>query len=192
VTFPATKPLRAGELYTVFTVDEDRPVRAPDSGEVLGYLVSISGDMMVDQIGDKGMARGALVDTLEPIERGFRVSPFVRQFRRVEPRGASVTLEARVIAAFTPARMLAAGNFVVLSRGKKDGLAVGNRAFVVRRGDGYRPVRESWEAYDARYPKEVVGELLVVDVRDATAVAWVARTTKEIRVGELTELRKGY
>jgi len=38
----------------------------------------------------------------------------------------------------------------------------------------------------------VVGEILVVDVRDDASVAWIARTTKELKVGELTEMRKGH
>jgi hypothetical protein len=29
-------------------------------------------------------------------------------------------------------------------------------------------------------------------VRDNTSVAWIARTSKELRVGETTEMRKGY
>jgi hypothetical protein len=38
----------------------------------------------------------------------------------------------------------------------------------------------------------VVGELWVVDVREDTALAWIARSSKEIRVGELAEMRKGH
>jgi hypothetical protein len=33
---------------------------------------------------------------------------------------------------------------------------------------------------------------LVVDVRDDASVAWIARSTKELKVGELTEMRKGH
>ena len=76
--------------------------------------------------------------------------------------------------------------------GGKDGLQVGNRIFVVRRGDGYRPIMEGWDAQDASFPKELVAELWVVDVRDKAAVAWVARSSKELRVGEVAELRKGH
>jgi hypothetical protein len=192
VAFPAGKPLRAGERYTVFVAEKDHPVRDPDTGRTLGYLVKVYGDILVDQVTEKNVARGTLLDAVQPIERGFAVSPHVRQFRRVEPRPAAVSLEARVVASFTPVNMLSADTFVVLGRGKKDGLEVGNRSFVVRRGDGYRPVMDTWDSYDPNFPKEVVGELWVVDVAETTAIAWIARTSKEIRVGELTELRRGY
>jgi hypothetical protein len=133
-----------------------------------------------------------LVDTINPIERGARVSKFVRQFRRIEPKPSSVNLEARVIATFAPNQLLSTGSFVVLNRGKRDGVEVGNRTFVVRRGDGYATNIEEWEIHDPTSPKEVVGEILVVEVRDNASVAWVARSNKELRVGELTEMRKGH
>jgi hypothetical protein len=154
--------------------------------------VRVLGDLVVDQIAERNMARGTLVDLVEPVERGATVSPFIRQFKRLEPQASQVNLEARVLAAFSPANMLAAETFVVLGRGRKDGVEVGNRSFVVRRGDGYRPVMEAWDTFDGDFPKEVVGELWVVDVRENSSIAWIARSTKEIRVGEITELRKGH
>jgi hypothetical protein len=192
LSFPKDRPLRAGERYTVFVADTEHPVRAPGSNAVLGYLVRIYGDVVVDQIADQKSARGTLVDLLDPVERGYLISPVVRQFRRIEPRPSGVNLEVRIVAAFSAARMLSAETFVVLSRGKKDGVEIGNRSFVVRRGDGYRRIMEGWDKFDPNYPNEVVGELWVVDVREDTALAWIARSTKEIRVGELAEMRKGH
>ncbi len=192
VGFPAGKPLRAGERYTLFVADKTAPVKNPDTGEVLGYLVRVYGEILVDQIADGNVARGTLHELVEPIERGFSVSPRVRLFKHLEPKPATTNLEARVVASFSPTIMLAAENFVVLSRGGKHGLAVGNRIFVVRRGDGYRPIMEGWNVHDTKFPKELVAELLVVDVKDTAAVAWVARSTKELRVGEIAELRKGH
>jgi hypothetical protein len=81
---------------------------------------------------------------------------------------------------------------VILNRGKSDGVQVGNRTFVIRRGDGYRANLETWEKHDPTSPKEVVGEILVLDVRDNASVAWIVRSNKELKVGELTEMRKGH
>lgn len=190
--YPKGTNLRAGERYSVFTTDTDHPVVDTITGKTYGYLVKIQGDIVVNQIAENDVARGTLADTVFPIERGSRVSPFVHQFKRVEPRPSDVNLEARVIATFEPNIMLGSGHFVVLNRGKRDGVQVGNRTFVIRRGDGYRGKLESWEIHDPESPKEVVGEILVVDVRDDASVAWIARSTKELKVGELTEMRKGH
>jgi hypothetical protein len=192
LSFSKDRPLRAGERYTVFVADTEHPVRNPQTKEILGYLVRIYGDVVVDQVADQKSARGTLVDLMDPVERGYMISPVVRQFRRVEPRPSGVNLEVRIVAAFSSAKMLSAETFVVLSRGRKDGLEIGNRSFVVRRGDGYRRIMEGWDHYDPNYPNEVVGELWVVDVRENTSLAWIARSTKEIRVGELAEMRKGH
>jgi hypothetical protein len=192
MSFPRERPLRAGERYTVFVADTEHPIRVPGSNAILGYLVRIHGDIVVDQIADQKSARGTLVDLMDSVERGYQISPLVRQFRRVEPRPSGVNLEVRIVAAFSSAHMLSAETFVVLSRGKKDGVEIGNRSFVVRRGDGYRRVMEGWDKFDPNYPNEVVGELWVVDVREDTALAWIARSSKEIHVGELAEMRKGH
>ena len=192
VTFDKSKPLNAGERYSVFVADTKNPIRSPDNGAVMGYLVRVYGDLVVDQISDKNIARGTLLDMVEPVERGYAVSRKVRLFKSIEPKPAATSLEVRIVASFSPTMLLAAENFVVISRGGKDGLAVGNRIFVVRRGDGYRPIMEGWAKPDMRYPKEVVAELWVVDVNDTVSVAWVARSTKELRVGEMAELRKGH
>jgi hypothetical protein len=192
ISFDKNKPMRAGERYSVFVADTANPVRAPETGAILGYLVRVYGDIVVDQITEKNVARGTLLDLVEPVERGYAVSPKVRVFKSVEPRPAVANVEARIIASFSPAILLAAENFVVLSRGVKDGLAVGNRIFVVRRGDGYRPLMEGWAKPDMRFPKEVVAELWVMDAGETASVAWVARSSKELRIGEIAELRKGH
>jgi hypothetical protein len=190
--YPKGTTLRAGERYSVFSTDSDQPVVDTTTGKTYGYLVRILGDIVINQIAENDVARGTLMDTVVPIERGARISPFVHQFKRVEPRASDVNLEARVIATFAPNVMLAPGHFVVLNRGKRDGVQVGNRTFVIRRGDGYRANLEKWETHDPDSPKEVVAEILVVDVRDDASVAWIARSNKELKVGELTEMRKGH
>jgi len=190
--YPDKAPMRAGERYSVFTTDTEQAVVDSTTGKTYGYLVRIQGDLVVNQIAENDIARGTLIDTVVPIERGARVSGFVRQFKRIEPRPSDVNLEARVITTFEPNMLLATGHFVVLNRGKRDGIQVGNRTFVIRRGDGYRANLESWEKHDPNSPREVVGEILIVDVRDDASVAWIARTTKELKVGELTEMRKGH
>ncbi|MCG5056219.1 MAG: LysM peptidoglycan-binding domain-containing protein [Myxococcales bacterium] len=192
LAFPKTQRLVAGERYTVFTVDKGAPIKDPASGKVLGYLVRIHGDVVVNQIADETTGRGTLVDLTEPVERGYYVSKRVQAFKQVRPLASEVSLESKIVATFSPTFMLAEQDFVVLSRGRKDGLRVGNRSYVIRQGDGYRPLMEGWDTFDTKFPKEIVAELLVVDVREAAAVAWVSKSSKEIRVGEFTETRRGY
>ena len=55
VGFPKDRPLHAGERYSVFVADTKNPVRAPDTGEILGYLVRVYGDIVVDQMADRNV-----------------------------------------------------------------------------------------------------------------------------------------
>jgi len=190
--FPKDRPLKAGERYSIFETDLENPVKDPDTGKIYGYLVKVRGDIVVDQIAGPDIARGTITDAVDTIERGARVSAAIRQFRRIEPRPSEVNLEGRIVAAFSPTQFLAAERFVVVNRGRRDGVQVGNRTFVIRRGDGYRGILEGWEKSDPTMPKEVVGEMWFIDVRENASVAWIARSTKELRVGEILEMRKGY
>jgi hypothetical protein len=192
VGFPKERPLQAGERYTVFVPDTDHPLRAPGSEKIIGYLVRVYGDIVVDQIAEGNVARGTLTDLINPVERGYAVSSRVKQWKRIEPQPSEVNVETRIVASFTPTILLATENFVVLAAGGRAGLQVGNRAFVVRRGDGQRDVMEDWDRQEPGYPKDVVAELWILDVKDEASVAWVAKTNKELRVGELTEVRRGH
>ena len=192
LSFPKERPLVAGERYSVFQVETDRPVLDPTTQKPVGYIVKVYGDILVEQIADEKTGRGTLGQVTDPVERGFFISDRVKPFKRVDVRPSNVNLQANVIASFTPTNLLSAANFVVISRGAQDGIEVGNRTYVIRRGDGYARLMEGWEESDSTYPKEVVAELVVIDVKEKMSVAWITRSTKEIRVGEVTEMRKGY
>jgi len=191
--FPKDKRLVAGERYTIFTVDREAPIRDPQNAQkVVGYLVKIYGEIVLNQVADETSGRGTLLELTAPVERGYFVSKRVQPFRRIKPVASEASVESVVVASFAPRGLLAEQDFVVLSRGSRDGLKVGNRSYVIRKGDGYRPRMERGPAFDDGFPKEVVAQLLVVDVHEGASVAWVEKSTKEIQVGEHAETRRGY
>lgn len=203
VSFSASQPLHAGDRYTIYRPVGDAcsagararecgPVVDPGTGQVLGYLVFIIGDVQIDQVTEGQMARGTLLDLYEPAERGYKVGPVFRQFRNVEPKASAVSLESTIVSTIHPNQLIGHHMLVVMNRGRAAGVEVGNKFYIVRRGDGYRGVLQSWEAHDARFPKEVVGELMAVDVRDNLTIAYVVRGSKELRVGDVGEMRRGY
>jgi hypothetical protein len=88
--------------------------------------------------------------------------------------------------------LIAEGMFVVLNRGRRHGLEPGNRLRIVRQGDGYRGVMEGWDINDERFPPDSVAEVMTVDVRDETSVAWVTGGSRSIRIGDMADMKKGY
>jgi hypothetical protein len=192
VEFAKDKPLRMGQRYTIYQVDTANPVKDPEAGKVLGYLVRIFGDVTIETVTDRTIATGTLRDLVQPVERGYRVGPLFRQFKTIKPRPSTASGSARVVAAVQPNLLIAEGMFVVLNRGRRQGVEAGNRLRVLRQGDGYRPVMERWETNDERFPADTVAEVITVDVRDDASVAWVLGGNRPIRIGDIADLKKGY
>ena len=192
VEFASDKPPQRGQRFTVYQVDGDHPIKDPDSSAVLGYLVRIFGDITIDSLTDRAMASATLHDLIQPVERGYRVGPVFRQFKTIKPRPNAVGTTARVVAAVEPNLLIAEGMLVVLNRGKRQGVQVGNRLLIVRQGDGYRRIMEDWDATDARFPPDAVAEVMAVDVRDESSVAWVTGGSRSIRLGDIADMKKGY
>ncbi|HWE28093.1 MAG TPA: peptigoglycan-binding protein LysM, partial [Polyangia bacterium] len=130
--------------------------------------------------------------SLNPIERGFLVGPLKRQFKIVNAQPPKSDLQGIIVATLHPRDMVAADNVVFIDRGKDSGVEIGNRFLITRRGDGYQPVLATGPVDDRRFPRETVGEIIVVDIRDHVSTGLVTRSTKESRVGDRVEARSGY
>ncbi len=190
VEFKKQRPLKAGERYTVYrTLDE---VRHPTTNALLGSTVEILGEIDVRSVNDQRIARGVIVDSVGPIERGDRVGPLRRTFKVVQATPNRANIEGTIVATLRPSYIVGGADALVfIDRGREDKVEVGNRLVVIRRGDGYQPIVGAPNE-DPRFPREVVAELLVVDVRAKTSSAFITRAAKEIRIGDRIEGRKGY
>lgn len=186
-------PLKVKERYTIYRVM--RPVRRNGKGEKLGESVQILGEIEVRQITGGGIARGVIREALAPIERGDRVGPLRRIFKRVDPKKNRYSLEGAIVETIQPASMLSSEQLLFVDLGKGSGIEVGNRLYVIRRGDAYpkrREIAAPKEKDDRRYPKEAVAEIIIVDVRDKTAAGLISRSIMEVGIGDRVEARAGY
>jgi hypothetical protein len=121
------------------------------------------------------------------------VGILARHLKAVDRRPNKVQLDAFLLGMIRGGQMIGATELIFVDKGRKHGVEEGNLFYVIRRGDGNRPIMERIGAdQDARFPKEVVAEIIVVEVRDETATGWVTRSTKEIKAGDRMEMRKGY
>ena len=77
---------------------------------------------------------------------------------------------------------------VFVNRGKADGVEEGNVFNVIRSGD---PLGGDTRAVldTGRLPDEIVGSLLVVDVKDTISTALVTRSLNELLLGDRVEMR---
>ncbi len=184
------RPLHVGERYTVYRVIDE--VKHPVTHKKLGHMVEILGETEIRTVTDGHIARGKLIDSLDPIERGYFVGPLRRQFKLVDPTLSAHNQVAVIVAALKPISYLSAENLIFIDRGKLDGVALGNRFLVTRRGDGYRPVLATGPLDDRRFPREVMAEAIIVDLRDHISTAFVTHSTQEVYVGDQVEARAGH
>jgi len=182
-------PVKLGETYAIFR--NEGPVKHPVTHEIFGYKTVILGSARVTALGDR-VATLVVKASYDTIERGDLLGPWIDKLVRpvpVRPNQASVD---GVILALDPSILTGAGeyNVVYVDKGRNDGVEEGNTFEVVRSGDLYdqppdRPV------LDPALPREVVGSLLVFDVKDHASTALVRRSIFELMVGDKLEMRPG-
>jgi hypothetical protein len=191
VQFPADEKVQPGDRLTVYK--SIRALEHPVTRKRLGDIVQIFGEVEVKSITNGHIARVLITDCTEDMQRGFRVGPLKRQFKVVPPKVSNQDLTGVVVDTLHPREIVGTETLVFVDRGKKDGVEVGNRFLVVRRGDGYQPLRDrGLPVDDKRFPRETIGELLVLDVRDAVSTGFMLHAAKEALIGDRVEEHRGY
>jgi LysM domain len=190
VQFTDKQPLEVGQKYSIYK--PIRPVKHPQTGKKLGEIVEIFGEAQVKSVTDGKIARVTITDSTDTIERGYKVGILRRTFKHVPHKKADRDLAAVVVATLRPVELVGTDMLVFIDRGEKDGVELGNMFQIVRRGDGYQPLLWRGDPVDdKRFPREVLGQVEVVDLRDRLATGWVTRSTKEARIGDRVELHAG-
>ncbi len=199
VRFEDEAQVQVGREYTIY-----RPIEASErEPEESGDLVRIFGSVRLRTYDrDRGIGRATITEALDPIERGFHIAPIPRRFETVPPRENSQELEGEVVASLRPTRIHADQQVVFVNVGAEQQVQLGNRFFVVRRGDDWRESLSGGldygEAVDSPapdaslFPPEVVAEGRVVDVRERTATLLITGATREVAVGDQVQMRRGF
>jgi LysM domain len=205
VKMGGNRDVKLGQELTIF-----RSVKQVPGGKV----VQIQGTVRVDSWNPNArIARGQITESLDVIERGARLGPVMRKFSIVPPVRNADDVKAHVLASVHQHEFYGQNQVIFIDKGDKDGLKLGNRLFIIRKGDAWRQslssdtdaTRIALESNSPAaiesvptphntsvLPEEVVGELRVVDVRDHTATCVVTQSRKEIETGDDAVARKGY
>jgi LysM domain-containing protein len=176
-----------GETYVVYRTE--RTIRHPITKELIGYQSRILGTAKAVAVDEKAVTV-IIGMTNEPIERGDLLGPWTEKFiRPVQQRPNARDLNGYIVGAQVDIMtMLGEQHVVYVDKGRTDGVEEGNVFRVVRSGDPKgRPIGEI--PSDARLPKEIVGDLLVIDVKETTSTALVTRSLRELAIGDRVEMR---
>lgn len=184
-------PPTVGKRYAVYT--DTTPVTHPDTGKTVGAYVRILGELEVVTVKKDKRARAIITDSVDIIERGAKVGPLQRTFRTVEPRRNKKELQGTIVAMLGTDQIIGQGQLVFVDKGKNDGVEVGNRMFVVRRGDALETIMKPESNVgkdDRRFPSHAVGEVIVVQTGKKASVALVTLALRAIGVGDKVLMRK--
>jgi len=189
--YPAKRPPKVGQRYTVYQTDV--PVQHPDSGKKVGSYVRILGEVEVQSVKKEKRARALITSSNQEIERGALVGPLVRQFKTVPPVRNEVDAQGTIIAMLTRHELMGSGAIVFIDIGQKSGLEVGNRMYVVRRGDALEAQSTPTSSIgqdDRRYPARALGDISIVDVGKTVSIGLITRSVEEMGVGDLVMMQK--
>jgi hypothetical protein len=190
--YPSNQPPKVGERYSIYERGEEVTHPRGDD-EVVGSYVRILGELEVTSVKKGKRARAIITDSNQEIERGALVGPLVRQLRTVPPARNEVDLQGTIIAMLTSDEIMGTGEVVFLDLGKKSGLKVGNRMYVVRRGDAFDEVMGPSSQVgqdDRRFPARALGEVVIVEVGKNISIGLVTLAVQEMGIGDLVMMQK--
>ncbi len=178
--------LRVSQRLSVFEVLND--VKHPETGELLGRKVRVKGVVEVESV-EENVARARVLRSFTELNRGLPVTELLDHYHVVSPRLNLIDLRGTVVDSLLELNELGQFNVVFIDQGAKDGVQVGNRFFVMRRGDG---LLELTLETDEKLPWEQIGEALVVETQDRSSTAIITRSAIEIRVGDRVVMQRHY
>ena len=183
LAYPKNKQPQVGKKYSVYEPGQ----------QVKGYgsYVKLLGTVEVLSVKEDKRARAVITEANYEIERGAKVGPLVTKFKNVPPVPPKVDAQGQIVAMLANDQLIGQGEIVFVALGKKSGLEVGNRMFVVRRGDAY-PEKMSNEvgSDDRRFPARALGEVAIVEVGDNISIGLVTLAVQEMSVGDLVMMQK--
>jgi len=189
--YPEGKPPKVGQRYSIYEAGNE--VTHPKDGEVVGSYVRILGELEVTSVKKDKRARAVITAANREIERGALVGPLIKQLRTVPPARNEVDAQGTIIAMLTGDQIMGTGEVVFVDLGAGSGLKVGNRMYVVRRGDAFEDVMSpsgNVGQDDRRFPARALGEIVIVDVGKNVSIGLITLSLQELGVGDLVMMQK--
>ena len=203
-----------GQELTIFD-SVRQPEKVAGARKPPGEIVAIRGTVkIIDFNPDTHMARAILAESVDVVERGAKVGPVGRSFDVVPPVKTNAKVSTRVLTSIYPNVYVARDQIAFLDKGSEDGLAQGNRLFVIRRGDTWRSSLvtaskmtrrrmlinspESGDYEDTpldgnpdKFPDDTIAELRILRTEKYSSIALVTESKRELVSGDLAVSRPG-
>lgn len=185
--YPEGKPPQVGQRYSIY-----QPGKSVKKGDTeYGSYVRLLGTLEVVSVKQDKRARGVILNATREIQRGAKVGPLLKTYRNVPPVLPTVDAQGTIVGLIAHDELIGDGEVVFLSVAKKSGVQVGNRMFVVRRGDGMPARMDSHVGQDdRRFPARALGEIIIVEVGENASVGLVTLSVQEMAIGDIVMMQK--
>jgi hypothetical protein len=186
LSYPTNNPPEVGKTYSIYVPDNS----VTSNGKDYGSYVRLLGTVRVDNVAQDKRARAVITDSNMEIQRGAKVGPLLKQFSTVPNVPPKVDLQGNIVAMLTREHLIGQGELVFIDQGQGSGLEVGNRMYVVRRGDaypGHAPTTVGQD--DRRFPARALGQVVIVEVGDKVSVGLVTLSIQEMGVGDVVTMQ---
>ena len=165
-----------GSRYNV--VEVGGPLIDPDDNKLIGYQGKFIGEGTLRRTGDP--ATVALTDTSEEAVPGDRLIPeSVDIPLNFYPRAPSSAIDGRIISVVGGVTQIGQYQVVVLNRGTRDGLSVGDVLTVFRTGE---TIDDRFGGGKVLLPDEEAGTLMVFKVYDRIGYGLIMEATQAIHI----------
>ncbi len=182
VKFKDIRTVSVGELYTVVKVG--KPTYDPENGRFLGHIIHLAGIIQIKKI-QKKRAKAVVKSALREIEREDKVIRFIPLRIRIQISPNEAHIKGYIVRATQPMSIFGRFYQILINRGFRDGVRLGNTFDIYRRGGLFR-TKLSVKARE-KLPREKIGKAIVIEVRRETSTAIVVRSTLEIQRGDEVE-----
>jgi hypothetical protein len=185
ISYPSGRPPKVRNSYSIYLSDQEVPGH--------GAYVKILGTVRIDEVKKDRRAKGTIMHSTAEIERGALVGPLVTELKTVPPTPARKDLAGEIIAMLAHDQLIGEGEVVFVDLGEKSGIEVGNRMFVVRRGDAFKPDTTPDALVgqdDRRFPIRALGEIVIVEVGRNLSIGLVTLSVQEMQVGDRVVMQK--
>jgi hypothetical protein len=187
LSYPEDKVPEIGKRYSIYEAE----TKVKSHGKELGSYVRILGTVEIASVLQNKLARGVIVESNREIMRGAKVGTLLKEFKNVPPLPPTVDAQGSIVAMLSRDELIGQGEIVITDLGEDSGVVVGNRLFVVRRGDAHPGVMDLEAGQDdRRFPARALGEVVIVEVGKGISIGLVTLAVQELGVGDLVMMQK--
>lgn len=165
-----------GTRYYIYSLGEK--VVHPVTEEPLGYHVIENGALDITEVHDE-VASAVIVDSVREIMRGNYLHPYQYQDKEITLKRQDNDLSGYLVASLRGQSTLGQFDVIYVDLGATDGLEKGNLVYISR------PRKASQTSIaDVKLPDVLIGEAVIVDVREKTSAALILKVVNNAFIGD--------